>query len=353
MEIGIVGPKSSGKTTIFKALSNFRSDRGDASYNLNRAVISVPDPRLDALAELFNPKKVTPATIAYLDLPHPGGGDTAKYFQSFRTADALAVVIPVFSFDSTPLEQRLNKAADQYRDFDLSLSLSDLLQIEKKLEMDRKVFKSKRSDRQLGQTIKLLEKLKAHLEEEKPLRTLELTPEEEKDIRGYTFLSLKPQIVILNIGEDDIPHHSEIVQFWRNEFSDQQVIATAGSVEAELTELPPEEAREFLTEYGLKEPALPAFIRASYAALDLISFFTVGEKEVRAWTIARNTPAKKAAGTIHSDMERGFIRAEVIPWDLLVELGSLRAAKEKGLLRLEGKDYIVQDGDIFHVRFAV
>ncbi len=352
MEIGIVGPKGAGKTTIFKALASFQTE-SEVGYSLNRAVVKVPDPRLDALAKLFNPKKVTYATISYLDLPHPGGKDNTQYFQTFRNAAALAVVIPLFGLDGSPWKERLQRGIEQYRDFDLSLALSDLLQIEKKLEYERKVLKGKPSERQLKRLVELLERMRKHLEAERPLRELEMTPEEEKEIRGYAFFSIKPQIIILNIGEEELPVRGQIVERWRKEFPEQEVLAVAGNIEAELAELPPEEAAEFLEDYGLSEPLLPAFIRACYSTLDLISFFTVGEKEVRAWPIKRGTEAKKAAGAIHSDMERGFIRAEVIQWSRLVELGSLKAAKERGELRLEGKDYIVQDGDIFHVRFAV
>ncbi len=355
MHIGIIGPSASGKTTLFQALSALKTTPQGRKNEPSRAVIQVPDERVDKLSALFNPKKTTYATTEYIDVPHPGGSEAYPkgYMQNFRTADTLAIVLRAFTYPGEDPKTRQKEALDEYQELELAFILNDLVQIEKKLEMERKLLKGKKSDPKSLAMVDLLERLHAHLEEEKPIRNFELTPDEEKELRGYTFLSQKPQILVLNIDETMLEERHSLLESWKKEFPHLQILAIPSLIEAEMSELPDEERELFLAEYGVEEPALPAFIRASYKTLDLISFFTVGEDEVRAWTIPRGTNAQKAAGAIHSDLERGFIRAEVIDYADLLELGSLKAAKDKGILRLEGKTYIVQDGDILHIRFAV
>ena len=356
MHIGILGPSQSGKTTIFKALSAFTSAQAGRKNEPSRAVVKVPDPRVDALSAMFNPKKTTYATIEYMDTLHPGGSDPYPYtyLQNFRSSDALAIVLPMFSYEKQDTETQLNNAMELYQELDQAFILNDLLQVEKKLESDKKALR-KKNDAQTKANIELMERLLPHLEAEKPLRDFEFTPDEEKQVRGFTFMSQKPQVLILNIAEDLIPESQAIKDKWQQEQNTpaHQVLVVPGTVEADLVELPEDEAELFLEEYGLTEAALPAFMRSCYATLRLISFFTVGEDEVRAWTIPKDITARKAAGAIHSDLERGFIRAEVISDQELLELGSLKAGKDTGKLRLEGKEYIVQDGDIMHIRFNV
>jgi len=353
MKVGLVGFAGSGKTTIFNTLTGLTAEVGGygAREKANIGVIKVPDPRIDKLAEIFNPKKQTYAEISFVDVAGPQVEDgervqtglDPKLVQHMREADALVHVVR--AFDNLMLPQ----AADPRRDissFDDELVLTDLVQIENRITRLKKEKDSARES-------ELMERLKAALEGEHPLRDLELTSEDLALIAGFRFLSLKPLLVLINQSEnaagEDVP--SGVMELANTK--KLSVIAMSGKVEMEIAQLAPEEQREFLQDVGIAEPARDRFIRAAYSLLDLISFLTSGEDECRAWSIKRGTTAHKAAGAIHSDIERGFIKAEVIRFEDLAEFGSEARCREHGKLRVEGKEYVVQDGDVVHFRFNV
>jgi hypothetical protein len=293
--------------------------------------------------------------VEYLDFPSISKESLreASYLASLRMADALAHVLRRFESDTVPHEKGSVDPVRDLNDVDTELVLSDLVVVEKRLERldkDRKKIKSPDLDREF----ELLERVKAILEEGRPLREMPLSADEEKRIRGFQFLSQKPMLFVLNIGEQDAPRLHDV----ENEFRQGplagrpgcSVTAVCGKIEAELQELPAGEAAEYLASYGLKESGLERLIRATYALLGLMSFLTAGETEVRAWTIPVNSNALKAAGAIHTDFEKKFIRAEVVNWKALVDHGGYAGAREKGLLRLEGKEYVVKDGDVLVIR---
>lgn len=353
MKVGLVGFAGSGKTTIFNTLTGLTAEVGGygAREKANIGVIKVPDPRIDKLAEIFKPKKQTYAEISFVDVAGPQGEDgervqtglDPKLVQHMREADALVHVVRAFD---NPM---LSQAADPTRDirgFDDELMLTDLVQIENRILRLKKEKDSARES-------ELMERLKSALEGERPLRDLELTLEDVGLIAGFRFLSLKPLLVLINQAEDapgeGVPNGvTELAKTKK-----LSVIAMSGKVEMEIAQLAPEEQREFLQDVGIAEPARDRFIRAAYSLLDLISFLTSGEDECRAWSIKRGTTAHKAAGVIHSDIERGFIKAEVIRFDDLMEFGSEARCREHGKLKVEGKEYVVQDGDVVHFRFNV
>jgi GTP-binding protein YchF len=348
-----VGFAGSGKTTIFNALTGLTAEVGGygAKEKANIGVIKVPDHRVDRLADLFNPKKKTYAEISFVDVAGPQAesaerthlGLDPKLVQHMREADALVHVVR--AFDSPMLLEPADPARD-IRAFDDELILTDLVQIENRIA---RLKKEKDSARET----ELMNRLKGALESETLLRDLELAHEELGLIAGFRFLSLKPLLLLINQGEDGAAHETTPDVRSLAESKKLSVIAMSGKVESEIAELAPEEQREFLKDLGIDEPARDRFIRAAYSLLDLISFLTAGEDECRAWSIKRGTTAHKAAGAIHSDIERGFIRAEVTRFEDLVELGSEARCREQGKLRLEGKEYIVQDGDVAHFRFNV
>jgi len=351
MKVGLVGFAGSGKTTIFNTLTGLTAEVGGygAREKANIGVIKVPDQRVEKLAEIYNPKKKTFAEISFVDVAGPQAEDGAqthtgldpKLVQHMREADALVHVVR--AFDNPMLSQTSDPARD-IRSFDDELMLTDLVQIENRINRLKKEKDSAREN-------DLMLRLKAALEEERPLRDLELTNEDMGLIAGFRFLSLKPLLLLLNQPESGGDAGSEVLQL--AEAKKLSLIAISGKVEMEIAQLDPDEQREFLQDLGIEEPARGRFIRAAYSLLDLISFLTSGEDECRAWSIKRGTIAHKAAGVIHSDIERGFIRAEVTRFEDLVELGSEARCREQGKLRLEGKDYVVQDGDVVHFRFNV
>ncbi|HJQ23759.1 MAG TPA: redox-regulated ATPase YchF [Blastocatellia bacterium] len=353
MKVGLVGFAGSGKTTIFNTLTGLAAEVGGygAKEKANVGVIKVPDHRVDELAQLFNPKKKTFAEISFVDVAGPQtetgerseGGLDPKLVQHMRDVDALVHVVR--SFDNPMLLQDAEPLRD-IRGFDDELMLTDLVQVENRIQ---RLMKEKGKEREA----ELMQQLKAALEDERPLRDLELTHEDLTLIAGFRFLSLKPLLLLLNVDETNAAGElpASVVEVAKSK--NLSVIAMAGKVEMEIAQLDTEEQREFLNDLGIKEPARDRFIRAAYALLDLISFLTAGEDECRAWSIKRSTHAQKAAGTIHSDIERGFIRAEVVRFEDLVALGSEAKCREQGKLRLEGKDYVVQDGDVIHFRFNV
>lgn len=350
MKVGIAGFPRSGKTTIFNALTGQHADVGGFSEpgKVHLGSIKVPDARIDKLSEIFQPKKTTFAEMIFVDFPAAAEAagshalDTATLTQ-MRESDALVQVVRGFS------DAISGDAANPLRDlanFKSELLLSDLVLIEKRLERLKKE-KGKEQERVL------LERCKEFLDGERPLRQLDLSAEEAASIAGFGFLSRRPVMVVLNVGEDDVAHDMPpaVAEFLKME--DLQGLVLSGKIEMEIAGLEADDRQAFLEDLGLKATARERFIRAAYELLDQISFLTSGEDEVRAWTIKRGTPAVKAAGKIHSDIERGFIRAEVVHYDDFVQYGSDAKCREHGKLRLEGKEYLVKDGDIIHFRFNV
>jgi GTP-binding protein YchF len=355
MKTAIVGLPMVGKTSLFTILTGVHESARMGTLEARMGVTKVPDARLDALAKIFEPPKITHATVEYLDFPSISKEALRdpSYLASLRVADALAHVLRIFESDTVPHEKGSVDALRDFEDVDVELMLSDLVVVEKRMERvdkDRKKIKSPDLDHEFA----LLERLKAELEANRPLRGLEYNAEEEKRIRGFQFLSQKPMLCVLNLGEEDAGRLHEIEEKYRNgAFAGRPntaVTAICGKIEAELAELGSAEALEYLASYGLKESGLERLITATYSLLGLMSFLTAGETEVRAWTIPMNSTAVKAAGAIHSDFEKKFIRAEVVNWKSLVDLGGYPGVREKGLLRLEGKEYIVKDGDVLVIR---
>ena len=315
----------------------------------------MPDARLDALAKLFEPPKITHATVEYLDFPSISKEALRdpSYLASLRVVDALAHVLRVFESDTVPHEKGSVDPVRDLEDVDVELILSDLVVVEKRMERldkDRKKVKNPEFDLEFA----LLEKLKAELEANRPLRGLEFSEADEKRIRGFQFLSQKPLLCVLNLGEEDAARMREVEEQFRTGplagRAHTGVTAICGKIEAELADLSPEDAKEYMASYGLTESGLERMISATYSVLGLMSFLTAGETEVRAWTIPINSTAVKAAGAIHSDFEKKFIRAETVNWKTLIELGGYPGVRDKGLLRLEGKEYIVKDGDVLVIR---
>ena len=309
--------------------------------------IKVPDARVDALAGIHRPKKVTYAEVSFVDFPPARDAQKrtvldAEAVAALRDADALVEVVRGFP----DLAGAAPTPAADVDAFDAELVIADLAVVEKKLE---RMKKEKGGEREQA----LLARLAAHLEGGAPLRTLDLSAEERTALVGYGFLSLRPLLIVLNVAEEAVtaPLPADVAA--RAEAAGAQALVLSAKVEAEVAQLEPDDRAAFLADLGLTASARDRFIQASYALLDLMSFLTAGEDECRAWTIRRGTPARKAAGRIHSDIERGFIRAEVMAFDDFMRLGSEAKCREAGKLRLEGKDYVVQDGDIVHFRFAV
>jgi GTP-binding protein YchF len=360
MKTGIIGLPQVGKTSLFRILT--KANLSEQAYSNPReahvGVAKVPDERLDKLAALYNPKKLTHASVEYVDVGAIGQ-DALKetaYIGHLRNVDALIHVVRAFEDPAVPHVGAIDPLRD-IKNVDFDLMVSDLGQIEKRLERLEKDLKKMRSP-ELEKENELMIKAKAHLETEKPLRGMEMTPEDKKRLRGFMFLSEKPILYVLNIGESTQLGKDLDAAVEKHKLTEVAARLNAGAsaicgkVEAELSEMSDEDAAEFLGSYGLTESGLSRLIRTSYHLLGLISFFTAGEDECRAWTIPLNTRAQNAAGAIHSDLEKHFIRAETIRWDQLLDAGSEANARAKGTLRLEGKDYIVQDGDVMHIRHS-
>jgi GTP-binding protein YchF len=360
MKTGIIGLPQVGKTSLFRILTKARL--ADNAYANPReahiGVAKVPDDRLDRLAALYNPKKLTHASVDYVDVGAIGQEalkETA-YLAHLRGVDALAHVLRAFDDPSIAHAGSIDPLRD-LKNVEVDLMISDLGQIEKRLERVEKDLKKMRTA-DLEKELDLLKRAKTHLETERPLRELEMTPEDKKRFRGFMFLSEKPILYVLNISESTelgTDLDAAITKYKLADIAGRPNAAAAaicGKVEAELAEMSDADAAEFLSSYGLKESGLVRLIRTTYALLGLCSFFTSGEDECRAWTIPINTRAVEAAGAIHSDLQHHFIRAETIRWDQLLDAGSEANARAKGTLRLEGKDYIVQDGDVMHIRHS-
>jgi len=360
MKTGIIGLPQVGKTSLFRILTKAHlSEHAFANpREAHGGVAKVPDDRLDRLAALYNPKKLTHASVEYVDVGAIGQEalKESAYIGHLRNVDALAHVVRAFEDPSIAHVGPIDPLRD-IKNVEFDLMVSDLEQIEKRLERVEKDLKKMRSA-DLEKEFDLLKRAKAHLESERPLRELEMTPEDKKRFRGFMFLSEKPIFYVLNVSESaelgkDL--ENAVSKYKLSEAASKPNAAAAaicGKVEAELAEMSDADAAEFLSSYGLKESGLVRFIRTTYALLGLISFFTVGEDECRAWTIPVHTRAVEAAGAIHSDLEKHFIRAETIRWDQLLEAGSEANARAHGTLRLEGKDYIVQDGEVLHIRHS-
>jgi ribosome-binding ATPase len=354
MQTGIIGLPQVGKTTLFRILTKAHVDAkgGQASHV---GIAKVPEPRLGELAKLYNPKKITYATVQYVDLAGVQKERTRESLASLRDVDAIAHVIRVFEDPTVPHSEGSIDPLRDATNLDLELILSDHEQITKRLErVDKDLRKKKDPLLELEKAV--LEKCKAHLEAEKPLRELELTAEERKPIGGFLFLSQRPMLYVLNLGDDEAAEMDKAIEKHKLAALEGRpntaVVAVCGRLEAELAEMEEKEAVELLASYGLKEPGLNRLIRATYDLMGLISFFTAGEPEVRAWTIRKGSTAVKAAGEIHSDIEKGFIRAEVVRCEDLLAAGSIPAAKEKAQVRLEGKEYLVQEGDVILFRHS-
>lgn len=358
MKIAIVGLANSGKTTIFNALTGLNISTTiylSTETEPHMGIVKVPDERVERLSEIFHPKKAIYATVQYIDYLGITKGDmeqNRKVLDMIKDVDAILHVVRVFEDDSVvhPLGN-----VDPLRDaetLELELILSDLDLVEKRLS---RIEEARKRGKKIDESEKaVLLKCKKALEDEIPLRNVSFTENELLALRHLQLISIRPEVILLNLQEHDLPEerHSNLIKDFRERFS-LPVIALSGRIEMEIAQLDATEAEEFLKGYGLEKPAMHRLIRLCYEHLGLISFLTVGKDEVRAWTIRKGTTAHMAAGKIHSDIQRGFIRAEVISYKDFIEAGSMAVARERGLLRLEGKDYIVQDGDIINFRFNV
>jgi GTP-binding protein YchF len=355
MRLGIIGLPQSGKTTLYNALTRGSVPTGaGGKLGVHTAVVDVPDPRVDTLSAMFNPKKtiytkVTYADIAGLDGSAGKSGISGTLMNHLTQMDGFIHVARCFESDEVP---HAAGSIDPQRDIaamDTEFILNDLIAVERKLERlaEERKKGAGREKAVIDREHELFERFHAVLSEEKPLKDMEISHEEEKMLSGYGFLSRKPTLIVLNLSEGQ----KEPAITYTHKHS--QVVSLQGKLEMDIAQLPPDEMQIFLQEYGIEEPSLNRVIRLSYDLLGLQSFFTVGPDECRGWTVHRGATAPEAAGEIHTDLQKGFIRAEVVAYNDLVALGSMNEAKSKGKFRLEGKEYIVQDGDILNIRFNI
>jgi GTP-binding protein YchF len=358
MKAGILGLSRVGKSTLFQLLTGTPAPPGGGRPEARVGIARVPDPRVAVLAGIFQPKKSTLATVEYVDVPGvaKGEGSALVDLPALRGVDAFVHVVRAFESDTVPHPEGSVDPARDAAMLELELVLADLQTVERRLErLDANIKKANKSEDVTEKALFL--RLKEALEGERPLREVPLTHEEHRRLRGYGLLSEKPLLVVANVGEDgvrDAPARLEasgLAALARRERIG--VCAVSAPIEAEMADLPAEDARAFREDLGLAEPGLDRVIRSTYELLGLISFLTAGEDECRAWTIPRGTKAPQAAGVIHSDIERGFIRAQVVPFEDLAAAGSIAACREKGTLRLEGREYEVRDGDVIEFKFNV
>jgi len=355
VQLGILGLPKSGKTTLFNTLtaSHQATDKFASSGQTNMGTATVRDSRLEQLRDLFHPKRYVPATVQYVDIPGIKRGESAESIDlgKLKMVDALVNVVRAFD---DPEILHSEGSVDPARDvemLDLELILADHELVERRIERLDKAVKRGLSPEEQKEKALLSDVILKALEAEKPLREVELDADDERRLRGFQLLSAKPMLVVINSGEDRAAADPAV--FGVKAQTGTRVVVVSAPIEQEISQLPPDEQKEFLADLGLSAPSLDRVTRASYDLLGLISFFTVGEDEVRAWTIRRGTPARAAAGTIHSDIERGFIRAEVVRSEDLLRLKTMAACQKAALLRLEGKEYVMQDGDVAHFRFNV
>lgn len=354
MRLGIIGLPQTGKTTLFNALTRGNQPTGAASgkIEVHTAVVDVPDTRVDKLSAMFNPKKTVYTKVTYVDIAGLDGsagknGISGALLNQLTQMDGFIHVVRVFEDDNVPhVRETVNPLRD-IQAMDTELVLNDLIAVERKLERlaEEKKKGVGRDKTVVEREIILFTRFHEALANETPLRDIEVSAEENKMLSGFGFLSQKPMLMVLNLSEGQ--NAPEINSSHKN----TKLVALQGKLEADIAQLAPEEAVLFLAEYNIEEPSLNRMIRLSYDLLGLQSFFTAGADECRAWTVHRGATAPEAAGEIHSDLQKGFIRAEVISYDDLMALGGLTEAKAKGKLRLEGKEYIVKDGDVLNIRF--
>jgi len=366
MRLGIIGLPLSGKTTIFNALTRGHQPTGKMGgagrFQVHTAVVPVPDPRVDRLAAIYRPKKTVFAQVTYSDISgvesdaqtegRPKSGFSGPLLNELSRLDGLLHVVRVFEDPGVPHPLGRVDPARDLALVDEEFALNDLIAVERKLErLQEEARKGLQKDKPLAAREQdLFERLRVTLSDGRPVRDLDPSPDEERMLSGYGLLTLKPALAVFNVGEGQA--EPELAQSYPKSHRQTAAVALQGRLEMELAQLPPEEAEPFLAEYGIAEPGLGRMIRLSYDLLGLHSFFTVGEDEVRAWTVRRGATAPEAAGEVHSDMQKGFIRAEAFSFDDLIEAGTASEVKSRGKFRLEGKEYVVQDGDILSIRFS-
>ncbi len=363
LQCGITGITNTGKTTLFNCMSNTKAEVTDFAFGSRKSnigIVQVPDPRLYELEKFQTTEKIVPATVEIIDIPgltkgsSQGEGVGNQFLSDIRNCNALIHVLRCFDDDNLP---HVEGSVDPVRDkeiIDFELQIKDLEAVEKKSGKLKKMAKT--GDKEAEAGLQVMKKVKKHLEEYKPVRTLSLTEDEKKVMRDMFLLSSKPVLYVCNVDEASAVTGNDYVEKVRASIRDEQseLIVIAGAMEAEIAELEdPEDRKVFLQDMGLKEPGVDKVIRAAYHLLNLQTFFTVGPKEIKAWTIRVGMTAPEAAGVIHSDLERGFIRAEVMKYDDFITLGSEHACREAGKFHIEGKNYVIEDGDILHIRFNI